>query len=44
MWLSANPKVYRFLLPYLQYTKRYGQLERGGAKQKVTDFIGKNII
>ena len=26
MWLSANPKVYRFLLPYLPYTNRYMQL------------------
>ena len=23
MWLRANPKVYRFLLPYLPYTKRW---------------------
>jgi hypothetical protein len=28
IWLSANLKVYRFLLPYLPYTKRWGQLKR----------------
>ena len=28
LWLSANLKVYRFLLPYLPYTKRYGQLSQ----------------
>jgi hypothetical protein len=28
MWLRANPKVYRFLLPYLPYTKRCGALEK----------------
>jgi hypothetical protein len=27
MWLSANPKVYRFLLPYLPYTKRWNLCE-----------------
>jgi hypothetical protein len=26
-WLSANSKVYCFLLPYLPYTKRYAPLK-----------------
>jgi RimJ/RimL family protein N-acetyltransferase len=28
MWLRANLKVYRFLLPYLPYTKRWQQAEK----------------
>ena len=28
MWLRANLKVYRFLLSYLPYTKRYVQAEK----------------
>ncbi len=30
MWLNAKPKVYRFLMPYLPYTKRYLQAKRKG--------------
>ena len=28
MWLSANLKGYRFLLPYLPYTNRWQQAEK----------------
>ena len=28
LWLSANLKVYCFLLPYLPYTNRYGQVKQ----------------
>ena len=28
MWLSANLKVYRFLLPYSPYTKRWQTLAK----------------
>ena len=28
MWLRTNPKIYRFLLPYLPYTKRYAILKK----------------
>ena len=44
MWLSANLKVYRFLLPYLPYTNRCSQLRTSTMKEEIINRKGARKV